>query len=378
MFYSRRLNSETGVVEVWECDWDTPGTGTAKKIFLRKHCDEGQFEMPQEKYADAAAICWAPGRTIGNIAVNSEEVFGSFHGKSGTNAILPCHIVPCGKFRNGAPRWYCKTHQIHWGTKADIAALPKSGEVTCSNHLMEMSYVVDPIVLEFSDYEEIGIWCSLSPAVSSRTIEIRTPKIHIHKRFTGKEKKLLDRDFDAVVFSYNQDLGLFANDEITQIQVTPPAAFEFVDSIEQGHEMGCVTCKKCGYPHLDLGTFANNPHAKHFCGNCGNDSIWSDGKIVSTPLKPIHDQFHKSNSYIVPDRTLNLDEYAGQHFEMWSSTPAVVWTADRPQERGIHVHVFEGEGPRRIVDDTFGRVIYQGEEVDRGVLWAKMREHTLY
>ena len=378
MFYSRRLNSETGTVEVWECDWDSPGTGMAKKIFLRKHCDEGELEVPTEKYAPAAAICWAPGRTIGNIAVNSEEVFGSFSGSSGTNAILPCQIIPCGKFRIGTSRWYCKTHQIHWGTKADLAALPASGEVTCSNHLMAMSYVVNPLVLEFSDYEEIGIWCSLPPAYSSRPIEKRTPKIHIHKRFTGKEKKLLDRDYDAVVCSYNQNLGLFENNEITQIQVTPPAAFEFVNSLEQGRDLGCVTCKKCGYPHLDLGTFANNPHAKHFCGNCGNDSIWSNGKIISTPLKPLHDQFHKSNEYVVPDRTLNLDGYPGKHFEMWSSTPAVVWTADRPQERGIHVHVFDGEGPRRIVDDTFGTVIYEGNELDRSALWDRMREHTLY
>ena len=80
----------------------------------------------------------------------------------------------------------------------------------------------------------------------------------------------------------------------------------------------------------------------------------------------------------MPDRTLNLDEYDGRHFELWSSTPAVVWTADRPQERGIHVHVFEGEGPRRIEDDTFGTVMYQGKPLDRDTLWAMMREHTLY
>lgn len=79
----------------------------------------------------------------------------------------------------------------------------------------------------------------------------------------------------------------------------------------------------------------------------------------------------------MPDRTLNLDEYDGRHFELWSSTPAVVWTADRPQERGIHVHVFEGEGPRRIEDDTFGTVMYQGKPLDRDTLWAMMREHTL-
>jgi hypothetical protein len=336
------------------------------------------LEFEHDEYSAASAICWAPGRTIGNIAVSSEEVFGHFEGKAGTNAILPCHVVPCGKFRNGAARWYCKTHQIHWGTNADLAALPESGDVRCSNHSMEMSYVVDPLQVAFNDYEEIGIWCSLPPALSSRPIVKRSPKIHVHKRFSGADKKLLDRDFDAIVCSYNQDTGLFDSTEITLIQVTPPAAFEFVRSLEQGYETSCVTCKKCGYPHLDLGSFAVHPHAKHFCGNCGNDSVWSDGKIVSTPLKPLHDQFNNSNTYVTPDRRLNLDDYPDSHFEMWSSTPAVLWTADRPQERGIHVHVYEGDGPRRVVDDTFGEVIYRGKKLERKILWQNMTDNTIY
>ena len=380
MFYSRRLNRETGRVEVWECEWSNPGTGMAKKNFIRKYSDEDDLEQPVEHYSIASAVCWAPGRTIGNIAVSSEEVFGSFDGKTGSDAILPCHIVPCGKFRNGARRWYCKTHQMHWGTKADIAAIPQSGEVTCSSHAMEMSYVVDPLVVDFNDFEEIGVWCSLPPAISSQSIVPRAPKIHVHKRFAGNGRKEIDRDFDAIVCSYNQDLGLFASQDITQIQVTPPAAFEFVSSLEDGREMSCITCKRCGYPHLDLGSFATTPHAKHFCGNCGNDSVWSDGKIVSTPLKPLHDQFNNSNTYVVPDRSINLDDYEGKEFEIWSSTPAVVWTANRPQEKGIHVHIYSGsiEGCRRIVDDTFGEVVYKGEVLDRKELWKKMTGYTVY
>jgi hypothetical protein len=376
MFYSRRLNADSGKVEVWECEWSDPGTGMAKKVFVRKHCDEGQLEIAPDKYSPASAICWAPGRTIGNIAVNSEEVFGSFASRAGENAILPCHIVPCGKFRNGADRWYCKTHQIHWGVKADLAAVPPSGEVTCSNHLMSMSYVVNPLVVDFNDFEEIGVWCSLPPAMSSKPIEPRSPKIHVHKRLAGHEKKMLDRDFDAIICSYNQDLGLFSSTEITQIQITPPAAFEFVKSIEEDRKVSCVTCKKCGYPHLDLGSFANTNHAKHFCGNCGNDSVWSVGKIVSTPLKPLHDQFNSSDKYLIPELELNLDDFADLEFELWPSTPAVLWTANRPQEKGIHVHVFE-DG-KRVVDETFGKVRYGGMELDRNLLWKKMAANTLY
>jgi hypothetical protein len=239
-----------------------------------------------------------------------------------------------------------------------------------------MSYVVDPLIVDFNDFEEIGVWCSLPPAISSRQINPRPPRIHVHKRFTGEERKQLDKDFDAIVCSYNQDLGLFASNEIMQIQITPPAAFEFVRSLEEGREMGCVTCPKCGYPHLDLGSFATTPHAKHFCGNCGNDSIWSKGQIVSTPLKPLHDQFNNSNTYVVPNRELNMDDYSGLHFDVWSSTPAVLWTANRPQEKGIHVHIYENG--RRIVDNTFGTVIKDGRKLDREMLWTLMGGNTVY
>jgi hypothetical protein len=376
MFYSRKINQDTQKVEVWECEWSNKGTDMAKKRYIRKVGDEEEIEFTHDQYCAADAVCWAPGRTIGNIAVSSEEAFGMFAGNAGIDAVLPCQIIPAGKFRHGASRWYCKTHQIHWGTKADFSAASGSGEVKCSNHLTKMSYVINPLDIEFQDFEEIGIWCSLPPGLSSEEIKPRAPKIHVHKRFSGNKKKAIDKDFDALVCSYNQDLGLFQNPEITKIQVTPPAAFEFVRSIQEEREMSCVSCKKCGYPHLDLGDFAEKPHKKHFCGNCGNDSIWSAEPIVSTPLKPLHDQFSNSNTYVYPDRCFDLDEYASYRFEIWASTPAVVWTANRPQEKGIHVHVYKNG--HRIVDDTFSSVMYKGELLKREEIWSNMVERTLY
>ena len=55
--------------------------------------------------------------------------------------------------------------------------------------------------------------------------------------------------------------------------------------------------------------------------------------------------------------------------------PAIVWTAERPQEFGIHVHVWNAGG--RIVDDTFGEVIYQGIPLERAKLIAAMMAHTV-
>jgi hypothetical protein len=47
-------------------------------------------------------------------------------------------------------------------------------------------------------------------------------------------------------------------------------------------------------------------------------------------------------------------------------------------EHGIHVHVYEGEGHRRLVDDTFGEVILNGWVLDRRQLWQFMTENTRY
>ena len=120
------------------------------------------------------------------------------------------------------------------------------------------------------------------------------------------------------------------------------------------------------------------PHKKHFCGNCGNDSIWSPDLIVSTPLKPLHDRFSNSNTYVVPDREVNLDDYSRLEFELWPSTPAVLWTANRPQEKGIHVHVYEKGKGSRVVDDTYGTVIFQGKSLDRASMWQNMVRNTVY
>lgn len=377
MFISRRINANTSAVELWECEWTISTGGAYKKSFMRFIKNESFDDVDVHQYMEETnVILWSPGRTIGNIALNSESVLGSFSESSGENAIVPCDLIKAGKFRNGAPRWYCKTHQTHWGIKADYAASIQSGEMQCGNNSREMSYVVNPPVFKLDSFQEIGVWCSLPPALSSKAIEPRAPKIHIHVRAArGDAKKIQDRDYPAVSLEYNQSLGLFASGDITKIHITPPAAYEFVRSIEEEIAVSCINCKKCGYPHLDLGDFAEKPHRKHFCGSCGSDSIWSKSPIVSTPLKPIHDQFSKSNSYVCVDRSIDIDQYKGCEFEIWSSTPAVLWTADRPQEKGIHVHI--SKDGKRIVDNTFGSVILGGKQLVRGDLWKAMKTNII-
>jgi hypothetical protein len=125
---------------------------------------------------------------------------------------------------------------------------------------------------------------------------------------------VIDRDFSAIALDYRPALGMFGAVEITRVNVTPPAAFEFVCALESGREMGCINCSSCGYPHLDLGDFAKKPHRKHFCANCGRDSTWSRTEMVSKPLKPLHDSFMKAAGFAVPERSINIDEHPGANY----------------------------------------------------------------
>jgi hypothetical protein len=189
----------------------------------------------------------------------------------------------------------------------------------------------------------------------------RTPLIANSSQVLAHPRRSLD--FFALVPDFQFELE------------TPPAAVEFVLALENGLDMGCINCRDCGCPHLDLGEFARTAHSKHLCGNCGRDNTWSRSPIASTPLKPLHDQFSRAASYVDVQKMLNIDDYPGAEFALWASTPAVLWTADRAQERGIHVHL--GMNGKRLIDDTFGTVIYRGESLQRAALLEAMLAHTI-
>lgn len=369
-----RMVTGSGKIELWGYDWDLGMIPPAK--INRRFLAIEQPMMPGPDHVEAReAICWSYGRTLGNIGVFNEAVIGSFPAQSGDDAILECEIVAAGLWQNGNERWWCRTHQQHWGVKADRAAAEQDGFVRCASHSQRMSYIVDPHRISLEQFEEVGIWCSLPAAItSSGTSRPRHPRIHVHLRNEPDGEKIVDQDFDALTLLYSPERDLFANQAIDRVHLTPPAAMAFVLALEAGTEIGCVSCNHCGYPHLDLGEFARKPHRKHLCGNCGRDHTWTQNAMMSSPLKPIHDQFSAAWEYADVDRRIVIDDYPGAAFAVWASTPAIVWTARRPQERGIHVHLnLDGLS----IDDTFGVVVYQGKELERRDLLARMVHNTL-
>lgn len=372
MIIIERVFEPGGAVALWSVDIAAEGSAKSRQFI--------GYEQPVRAAASSSdsayAVCWSYGSTIGNVEIFNGDVLAALPGRSGKDALIGCDVVEAGRMRNGAKRWWCRTHQTHWGTKADIAAAHSSGEFVCSNRAQPMSFVVNPPSFSPDRHAEVGVWCSMPPAITSAGRPApRRPKIHVHIRDEVAGEKVFDGDVDALTIRYGAIGDLFAKTEMTAVNITPPAAFDFVTAIESGRAMGYIACKICGAPHLDLGAFSRAAHSKHLCGNCGRDSIRSTKPMISTPLKPLYDQFTSEPAFTDVDRNLNIDDYPSAEFAIWASTPALLWTSRRPQERGIHVHL--SIAGKREIDETFGSIIFRGEELNRSDLLTKMIANTL-
>lgn len=198
---------------------------------------------------EVAGMCWPHSGTVGHITVSSPTITGDFPAASGDNARVRCALVPAGKYRNGAARKWCRTHQHYWGVKADLAAFAASAELRCARYADPMGYVLDPQVIDM----EVADGVTIVP---------------------GK----------TVVLAYDSASGIFSATDIVQINLTPPALLAWTTAVKSGAELGSVNCPRCGHPHLDLDIFAQRAHRRHYCGNCGNDATHSKHAIVSHPI----------------------------------------------------------------------------------------------
>ncbi len=211
-----------------------------------------------------AGICWPHGGTVGCISVTSNLISGNFPAQHGNDAVVDCSLAPAGKYRNGAARWWCRTHQHYWGVLADLAALAASGVQRCADHAAPMGYVLDPLVLVLREHASLSLACD-AHGISVQASGLRAT-------------------VPALALACDPQAPLFSNSAILQLNITPPALQALWGARQSGMPTGSVDCAKCGHPHLDLGNFASTAHRRHYCGNCGHDATHSTQPIVSNPL----------------------------------------------------------------------------------------------
>jgi len=223
-----------------------------------------------------AVLTWPVNATVGTLTSPLQAPRWPLSGTHGEDALVCCDLISAGKFRHGAARWWCRTHMQTWGTLADLAGAEQTQRMRCALHGNPMGYAVAPPLIDLAEYDCVVIrQCQAGGAGAPATSALR---------IVLTSASAAETIVDAPACSLRIPPGLFADPAIALVHVTPPAVRAFARALEEGRALGCVDCRRCGHPHLDLGDFASRVHKRHLCGHCGCHSIYSSERIVSTPL----------------------------------------------------------------------------------------------
>lgn len=275
-----------------------------------------------------------------------------------------CSVAQVGKFRNGSPKAWCRTH-------ADFVRPATASE--CANAGSKLS--LRCLSLDIDQYPGgIGIWGSLPPAIdtadASMDEESLLQGVHVHARPQAKAKKEVDETYDVVaLFQGGERLVVIDTDSATSL----------VQSRIANLQSARVECSHCGAEHIDEGWFAVNPHRKHQCLCCGREFF----QQTDVPGSAIEDKLRvafpiAAGSRVSPSRTIDLGRHldAGRHIRIWGTHQALVWTADRPEESGVHVHVYNNQG-EYVVDETFDNAIWRDQTLDAAEVRMLMLQKSL-
>lgn len=159
------------------------------------------------------------------------------------------------------------------------------------------------------------------------------------------------------------------------MEIDADTAVNYTLSTVAGYTPRLVTCNHCGAPHTDKGALAVVPHKVHICHTCKRKFRKRERAIGNKLALLEHKlpQYYRNRRRTVPTRKIRLDPEA-QELRIWAANPAILWTAPRPEEEGIHVHIYRnGE---KIVDETFGTVTINGRTVDPEAARILMAQKT--
>lgn len=220
----------------------------------------------------------------------------------------------------------------------------------------------------------VGIWAALEPVFNTTG---RSPEagIHVHARKEANGPKEIDGTFPAVRVRCRPDL--FGE---RSVLIRRDAAIAYYFSRLLGRRVKHLSCPHCGEVHLDAGEFALRPHRQHLCHGCGRHFRDTED-AVSNPLALVREALGDSDTTRQPMRAeealdVRLADYGGG-VQIWASNRAILWTAPRPEQEGIHVHLFpSGKGPPDP-DETFSEVRLNGLLLDESMVHHLMAQRAL-
>lgn len=276
---------------------------------------------------------------------------------------IKCDIRAETKLRNGYPNWWCYTH---FSPARGIGGVKLE---QCEKSLLPEITEDEKIYIDLNDYPGgVGIWGALEAVLDTKRNPTEERGVHVHLRLKEGEEKLVDKSFKEV---YVKVMSQNLHEREQWIKIDDYVACSYTASVVFDRKLKVIACKHCGKHHVDADWFSVHYHKKHFCTYCGRDFIDTEPSI-SNPVFYIQQQFREilANRKIVEvDRRLviNQKDYPGG-IQIWASNPAIIWTAKRAEEAGIHVHLFKDKHSAPSIDDTYGYVEIDGVVLDPQML----------
>lgn len=269
-----------------------------------------------------------------------------------------CIIRADTKLRNGYPNWWCFVHSAPARGEGGVR-LDK-----CEKADLPPIQEHEKIFIDLDEYGGgVGIWGSLEPVYDTKR-EVPQKGVHVHLRKEEDGEKLVDNTFKEV---YIKIPNTSLHNETEWIKIDDYTACAYTASIIFNRKMKILSCKHCNQHHVDADWFSVHAHKKHFCTFCGRDFIDAE-RGISNPVFYIQQLFAdklSSRKILTVDRVLKIKQkdYPGG-IQIWASNPAIIWTAKRAEEAGIHVHLFEDINQPPVTDETYGKVEIDGVEID--------------
>jgi transposase-like protein len=285
--------------------------------------------------------------------------------KSPRRSSRGCKVVAVGKRRDGRMRYWCLRH------RADATAKYGKPLTVCrAAHIppLRKSEVLD---LNIDKYRGgVALWGAM-PAVYDTTRLPIERGIHVHARPRPDSPKELD-------FTYRAVRILSARLPRDGVIVSEFDAIYYMASSVFGYEMKYVTCTYCGHAHLDRDWFSVHPHRRHLCADCGRH--FSDTERgVGNPIMGFRAlagmRDHKT---AISKRELKIKQADFPNgIQIWGSNPAFLWTSDRVEDEGIHVHGFRDNPLEPVFDETFGKVTIDGVTLNPEMVRIRMAQSAL-
>jgi transposase-like protein len=156
-------------------------------------------------------------------------------------------------------------------------------------------------------------------------------------------------------------------------------AIYFMVSTVFERPMKYLPCTLCGFPHLDRDWFSVHKHKRHLCHGCGrNFSDVEEG--IGNPAVKLQQVLGSAGPRALVPAPQSLDikqqDFPGG-IQIWGSNPAIVWTAHKSEEEGIHVHGYRDAHSEPAFDGTFHSVSIDGMSLDADMVRCFMAQSAM-